>query len=135
MKDIIKKNTVMKKITNIICIFLSAVVLFSCGDDNTNNEQGEGTIGRKNNSRAMLIRRWKRTSLKVNISGGTDIKSVVWTMEGQTLGEESELKYVFKKEGIYNVSVRVTDNAGNVAGCFAEVTSGRKEPALCFTEL
>ena len=37
----------MKKITNIICIFLSAVVLFSCGDDNTNNEQGEGTIAAK----------------------------------------------------------------------------------------
>ena len=42
-------------------------------------------------------------------------------MEGQTLGEESELKYVFKKEGIYNVSVRVTDNAGNVAAALQKL--------------
>lgn len=37
----------MKKITNIICIFLSAVVLFSCGDDNTNNEQERALLPQK----------------------------------------------------------------------------------------
>ena len=111
----------MKKITNIICIFLSAVVLFSCGDDNTNNEQGEGTIAAKIIASNAYPALEENVILKVNISGGTDIKSVVWTMEGQTLGEESELKYVFKKEGIYNVSVRVTDNAGNVAAALQKL--------------
>lgn len=106
------------------------MVLFSCGDDNTNNEQGEGTIAAKIIASNAYPALEENVILKVNISGGTDIKSVVWTMEGQTLGEESELKYVFKKEGIYNVSVRVTDNAGNVAGCFAEVTSGRERACV-----
>ena len=58
----------MKKITNIICIFLSAVVLFSCGDDNTNNEQGEGTIAAKIIASNAYPALEENVILKVNIS-------------------------------------------------------------------
>ena len=76
----------MKKITNIICIFLSAVVLFSCGDDNTNNEQGEGTIAAKIIASNAYPALEENVILKVNISGGTTLN----LLSGQWRGKRWE---------------------------------------------
>lgn len=99
----------IRKISNIIYISVLAVVLFACGDDSTIEEQGSGTI----TARVMASNAYpaleEKVVLKVALNDGQDIQSVVWTMEGQTLGEEPELEYTFTKEGSYNISVRVTE--------------------------
>ena len=111
----------IRKISNIIYISVLAVVLFACGDDSTIEEQGSGTI----TARVMASNAYpaleEKVVLKVALNDGQDIQSVVWTMEGQTLGEEPELEYTFTKEGSYNISVRVTDKTGNVAAALQKL--------------
>ena len=84
-------------------------------------EQGSGTI----TARVMASNAYpaleEKVVLKVALNDGQDIQSVVWTMEGQTLGEEPELEYTFTKEGSYNISVRVTDKTGNVAAALQKL--------------
>ena len=111
----------IRKISNIIYISVLAVVLLACGDDSTIEEQGSGTI----TARVMASNAYpaleEKVVLKVALNDGQDIQSVVWTMEGQTLGEEPELEYTFTKEGSYNISVRVTDKTGNVAAALQKL--------------
>lgn len=104
----------MKRITNLIYISILAVALFSCGDDKVEEQEGGAAVARIMASNAYPALE-EKVLLKVNLGDGQNIHSVVWTMEGETLGEEPELEYTFKKEGNYNISVRVTDNVGNVA--------------------
>lgn len=103
-----------KNIVNIV-ISIFCFAFSSCGNAGDTEEQGSGAIVAKIDVSNTYPALEEQVILKVGVSGDKGIKSVVWTMEGQALGEKEELNYRFKKEGNYNISVRVIDNAGNVA--------------------
>lgn len=95
-------------------VFLLSVLIAACGSDEPATED-IGDLSLTFYASNLSPACEELINLKVSTEDGSTMKTVDWVLDGQSIGQGESFVYTFHEEGVFNISVQVTDEKGRSA--------------------